>query len=139
MPETVPGFHQTKEEIVVHRVIEGTWLEEAKKNAGFLIFLGILTVVFGVLAIGAPLMTGVAVAWLVGLSGLPSAHRPITDVLAEVLAVLLLVGGGVFAASSLQGDAGGDDTTTTASRRGWRSSDTTGRRPPRWAWPAMAR
>ena len=38
----------------------------------------------------------VLVAWLVGLSGLPAAHRPITDVLAEVLAVLLLVLGWRF-------------------------------------------
>ncbi|MGD9253782.1 MAG: GGDEF domain-containing protein [Holophagae bacterium] len=33
----------------------------------------------------------VLVAWIVGWYGLPEAHRPITDVLAEVLAVLLLV------------------------------------------------
>jgi len=33
----------------------------------------------------------VALAWVAGLSGLPMAHRPVTDVLAEVLAVLLLV------------------------------------------------
>ncbi len=52
---------------MAHDTIKGTWLEEAKKNAGFLIFLGILTVVFGILAIGAPLVTGVAVAWMVGL------------------------------------------------------------------------
>jgi diguanylate cyclase (GGDEF)-like protein len=33
----------------------------------------------------------VALAWVAGLSGLPMAQRPVTDVLAEVLAVLLLV------------------------------------------------
>jgi diguanylate cyclase (GGDEF)-like protein len=38
----------------------------------------------------------VLVAWLVGLSGVAIAHRPITDVLAEVLAVLLLVLGWRF-------------------------------------------
>jgi len=38
----------------------------------------------------------VLAAWLVGLSGLPAAQRPITDVLAEVLAVLLLVLGWRF-------------------------------------------
>ena len=38
----------------------------------------------------------VLAAWVVGLSGLPTAHRPITDVLAEVLAVLLLVLGWRF-------------------------------------------
>jgi uncharacterized membrane protein HdeD (DUF308 family) len=45
---------------------EATWMEEAKKNAGLLIFLGILTVIFGVLAIAAPFITGVAVAIFVG-------------------------------------------------------------------------
>jgi diguanylate cyclase (GGDEF)-like protein len=38
----------------------------------------------------------VAVAWVVGLSGLPTAHRPVTNVLAEVMAVLLLVLGWRF-------------------------------------------
>ncbi len=38
----------------------------------------------------------VAVAWAVGLSGLPMAHRPVSNVLAEVLAVLLLVLGWRF-------------------------------------------
>ena len=38
----------------------------------------------------------VLAAWLVGLSGLAAAHRPITDVLAEALAVLLLVLGWRF-------------------------------------------
>jgi uncharacterized membrane protein HdeD (DUF308 family) len=45
---------------------EATWMDEAKKNAGLLIFLGILTVIFGVLAIAAPFITGVAVAIFVG-------------------------------------------------------------------------
>jgi len=45
---------------------EGTWLAEAKKNAGLLIFLGVLTVVFGVLAIAAPFVTGIAVTMFVG-------------------------------------------------------------------------
>jgi uncharacterized membrane protein HdeD (DUF308 family) len=47
-------------------VAETTWLDEAKKNSGFLIFLGILTVIFGIVAIGSPLITGVAVAVFVG-------------------------------------------------------------------------
>jgi diguanylate cyclase (GGDEF)-like protein len=38
----------------------------------------------------------VLAAWVIGLSGLPPAHRPVTDVLAEVLAVLLLVLGWRF-------------------------------------------
>jgi uncharacterized membrane protein HdeD (DUF308 family) len=45
---------------------EVTWMDEAKKNSGFLIFLGILTVIFGVVAVGSPLITGVAVAVFVG-------------------------------------------------------------------------
>lgn len=38
----------------------------------------------------------VAAAWVVGLAGLPPAQRPVSDVLAEVLAVLLLVLGWRF-------------------------------------------
>jgi len=38
----------------------------------------------------------VTAAWIAGLSGLPAAHRPVTNVLAEVLAVLLLVLGWRF-------------------------------------------
>lgn len=45
---------------------ESTWIEEARKNAGLLIFLGMLTVVFGVLAVASPFITGVAVTMLVG-------------------------------------------------------------------------
>lgn len=43
-----------------------TWMDEAKKNSGLLIFLGIITVIFGVVAVGSPLITGVAVAVFVG-------------------------------------------------------------------------
>jgi uncharacterized membrane protein HdeD (DUF308 family) len=45
---------------------ESGWLEEAKKNAGLLILLGVLTVIFGVVAVGSPLITGVAVTVFVG-------------------------------------------------------------------------
>ena len=45
---------------------EATWLDEAKKNSGLLIFLGVLTVIFGVMAVGAPLIMGVAVSMFVG-------------------------------------------------------------------------
>ncbi len=45
---------------------ERAWLVEAKKNSGFLIFLGVLTVIFGIMAVGAPLITGVAVSMFVG-------------------------------------------------------------------------
>ena len=42
-----------------------TWLDEAKKNSGLLIFLGILTVIFGVVAITTPFITGLAVTLFV--------------------------------------------------------------------------
>jgi uncharacterized membrane protein HdeD (DUF308 family) len=45
---------------------EGSWLAEAKKNAGLLIFLGVLTVIFGVIAVASPMITGVAVTVFVG-------------------------------------------------------------------------
>ncbi len=41
--------------------------EEAKRGGGWLIALGILTVICGVMAIGAPLVTGVAVGLAVGI------------------------------------------------------------------------
>jgi len=43
-----------------------TWLHQAKKNAGWLMFLGIAEVVAGVLAILGPLVAGLAVAVMVG-------------------------------------------------------------------------
>jgi len=60
---------------------EATWKEEAKKNSGFLIFLGILTVIFGVIAIGSPLITGVAVAVFVGFLLLASGVARIVHAL----------------------------------------------------------
>jgi uncharacterized membrane protein HdeD (DUF308 family) len=45
---------------------EAAWIGEAKKNSGSLIFLGVVTVIFGILAVGAPLLTGIAVAVFVG-------------------------------------------------------------------------
>jgi uncharacterized membrane protein HdeD (DUF308 family) len=45
---------------------EGAWIEEAKKNSGLLIFLGVMTVIFGLVAVASPLITGVAVAVFVG-------------------------------------------------------------------------
>ena len=47
-------------------MVESAWMLEAKKNSGFLIFLGVLTVIFGIMAVGAPLLTGVAVSMFVG-------------------------------------------------------------------------
>jgi uncharacterized membrane protein HdeD (DUF308 family) len=60
---------------------EATWIEEAKKNSGFLIFLGVLTVIFGVIAIGSPLVTGVAVAVFVGFLLLASGVTQIIHAL----------------------------------------------------------
>jgi uncharacterized membrane protein HdeD (DUF308 family) len=37
-----------------------------KRGAGFSIFIGIMLVILGILAIGSPLMAGIAVAYLVG-------------------------------------------------------------------------
>jgi uncharacterized membrane protein HdeD (DUF308 family) len=42
------------------------WAHEAKKNATWLIVLGVLTAFLGVLAIGSPLMTGIAVTLFIG-------------------------------------------------------------------------
>ena len=43
------------------------WLLQAKKNAGWLVFLGAVEVVAGVLAILGPLVAGIAVALMVGV------------------------------------------------------------------------
>ena len=45
-----------------------TWLEEAKKNAGWLIFFGVFEIIAGVLAIMAPAIAGGAVAVVVGIA-----------------------------------------------------------------------
>ncbi len=42
-------------------------IEEVNRNITWLIILGILTIILGVLAINAPLMTGVAVAFILGI------------------------------------------------------------------------
>jgi uncharacterized membrane protein HdeD (DUF308 family) len=42
------------------------WLQQAKKNAGWLVFLGVVEVVAGILAIIGPLVAGLAVAVVVG-------------------------------------------------------------------------
>ena len=43
-----------------------SWLKEAKKNAGWLIALGIALVIVGILAIGSPIVAGVSVSMVVG-------------------------------------------------------------------------
>jgi len=60
---------------------EATWMDEAKKNSGFLIFLGVVTVIFGVVAIGSPLITGVAVSVFVGFLLLASGVTRIVHAL----------------------------------------------------------
>ena len=60
---------------------DATWMDEAKKNSGFLIFLGIMTVIFGVVAIVSPLITGVAVAVFVGFLLLASGVARIVHAL----------------------------------------------------------
>jgi len=44
------------------------WAQEAKKNAGWLVALGVLTVITGVLAMGSPLISGMSVSVLVGIT-----------------------------------------------------------------------
>ena len=44
-----------------------SWAEEARKNSGWLIALGVLQIIVGILAIGSPLMTGVAATFLIGV------------------------------------------------------------------------
>ena len=44
------------------------WLEKAKKNAGWLIVLGVVEIVAGILAIGGPLVAGLAVTVVVGIA-----------------------------------------------------------------------
>ena len=46
--------------------IAQSWLQQAKKNAGWLVFLGIVEMVAGVLGILAPFVAGVAVTVVVG-------------------------------------------------------------------------
>ena len=46
---------------------QGTWLDDAKKNSGLLIFLGVLTVIFGIIAIATPYIVGVTVSVFVGI------------------------------------------------------------------------
>jgi len=60
---------------------EGTWIEEAKKNSGLLIFLGVVTVIFGVIAIAAPFLTGITVTVFVGFLVLASGIAQIIHAL----------------------------------------------------------
>ena len=44
------------------------WIQEAKKNAGWLVALGVLTVIAGCLATASPLLGGLSVVVLIGLA-----------------------------------------------------------------------
>ena len=46
----------------------GGWAEKAKKNAGLLVGLGVLTVIAGFLAIGSPMVSGLGVSILIGIA-----------------------------------------------------------------------
>jgi uncharacterized membrane protein HdeD (DUF308 family) len=46
----------------------GSWAHDAKRNAGWLLILGVVTVIAGVLAMGSPLASGLAVAFIVGIA-----------------------------------------------------------------------
>ena len=46
----------------------GGWAQEAKKHAGWLVVLGVVTVVAGGVAIAAPLLSGLGVAILIGIA-----------------------------------------------------------------------
>jgi uncharacterized membrane protein HdeD (DUF308 family) len=50
------------------REAAGTWAHDAKRNAGWLVVLGVVTVIAGVLAMGSPLASGLAVAFIVGIA-----------------------------------------------------------------------
>lgn len=44
------------------------WAKETRKNSGWLIFLGVLTIILGVIAIASPYITGLTVTVIVGVS-----------------------------------------------------------------------
>ncbi len=46
----------------------GGWAEKAKKNAGLLVGLGVLTVIAGFLSIGSPMVSGMGVSILIGIA-----------------------------------------------------------------------
>ena len=61
-----------------------TWLEKAKKNAGWLIVFGIIEIIAGVLAVAAPFMAGLAVTVMVGMAFLiGGGARLVTAFLAD--------------------------------------------------------
>ena len=45
-----------------------SWAHEAKKNAGWLVVLGVVTVTAGFLSVGSPLASGLAVTFIIGFA-----------------------------------------------------------------------
>jgi len=57
-------------------VAPASWLKEAKKNSGWIIALGVIQIIVGLIALGAPLVAGIAVAIVAGvLLGLAGITR----------------------------------------------------------------
>ena len=50
------------------RAAIGDWGQEVKKNAGWLVALGVLTVIAGILSIASPMVGGVGVSILIGIA-----------------------------------------------------------------------
>ena len=48
--------------------VAGGWVHEAKKNAGWLVALGVLTVIAGILAMASPLLSGIVVVVCIGIA-----------------------------------------------------------------------
>ncbi len=44
------------------------WAEEAKKHAGWLVVLGVVTIIAGILAIAAPMLSGFGVSMMIGFA-----------------------------------------------------------------------
>jgi uncharacterized membrane protein HdeD (DUF308 family) len=77
--------------MTMNTTVQG-WLQQAKKNAGWLIALGVVEIVAGVLAIFSPLMAGLAVTLMVGFA--------------------LVVGGGARIVGAFKADSFGAGTLT---------------------------
>ena len=61
-----PDENNNKQQGSVMESIGQSWLQQVKQNAGWLVFLGVVEMVAGVLGIVAPFVAGVAVTMVVG-------------------------------------------------------------------------
>jgi uncharacterized membrane protein HdeD (DUF308 family) len=50
------------------RAAIGDWAQQVKKNAGWLVALGVLTVIAGVLAMASPLLSGLSISVFIGIA-----------------------------------------------------------------------